>query len=282
MIPGDLVTDLDLLALDVGVLTDFGATSLNLAHKRQVAVSDWLKPRLETAGYPPNKHRTRRAPDAAFLVRGAASFDVTQTFARATEFNISSMLATPADYLLVGMQQPFRGLFVGVGDAINAVTCAGSLTYWNGRWSVPSSLADDVTVDGKMFAAGGNLSWSLQDDWFPRLLGNTMAYWVRFSCSSSLSANVGIGQILPIARSRLTDPAASYAMHLIYREASGSNTGQWMEKSKLFLDAANSALALAMPLLQDEFDLDVSNAIEPTEPNSVAATRPSGYTWERG
>lgn len=282
MIPGDLVTDLDLLALDVTVLTDFGATSLNLAHKRQVAVSDWLTPRLETAGLSPAKHRTRRTPAAAFLVRSGVITDVTESLGQSTEKLASSMLATPDDYLVVGMQQPFRGMYIGIGDSVNAVAGAASLTYWSGRWSVPSSVTDDTTVANVLFAAGGNLAWSLPDDWFPRVFNNTMAYWIRLSCASSLSANMGLGQVLPITRSRLTAPTACYAMHLVYREASGSNTGQWAEKAKSFLDAANEGLAIAMPLVVDEFDIDNSNAVEPTEPNSLVATRPTSFTWERG
>ena len=87
-------------------------------------------------------------------------------------------------------------------------------------------------------------------------------------------------QLLDVAPSRLTLPAAQYTLGLLYQESCGSNRGQWAEKAAAMFKAAEETLAVVLPLLADEFDVDADGAVSPTEVSSV---NPGSFaTWERG
>ena len=284
MIASDLVSELDLLALDSGVREDFGATSQELALKREVAVNSWLRLQLEAANLPPAKHLIRRALTYAYAYRGAQFVDVTDSSKDpSTDLFINSLIATPStDAIYVGMDEPFRGLVLGLTDTVNAIAVTSSLTYWNGRWSTPASWTDETSVSNTPFAAGGRVRWMTPDDWIPRQVNGQLAYWMRIQVNSTVTNPTTVRQILALARSRFTDPAAHYALHLIYREAVASERGDWEKKSALFKEAADKALALALVQGRDEFDWDEDNATEPNEANSVNPQPLQGFVWERG
>jgi hypothetical protein len=282
LIPGDIVTDLDLLALDSQALDDFGATSQKLVEKRRVAVSDWLKPRLEQRNLPVDRHSIRRAPDAAWSVTGGAWTDQRAEFGQTAETPVSSMLVGVTDYLYLGMRDPFRGVFVGMTDNVNVNSLKLQGSYWNGQWQsfdATNSFVDGTRNAQVSFARGGRVLWALPDDWFARDVHGSMAYWARFSVNSvPLTSTTAVGQLLPLSRSRLTDPVAHYALHLIYREAiTGRN--DYAVKAKWYFDAAMNALDTAMLFIDDEFDIDQSQAVERTEVNSIT---PNAWAWERG
>jgi hypothetical protein len=288
LIPGDLVTDLDLLAIDVEASQEFGGSSL--AEKRRVAVTGWLRPRLEAAGLPPAKHLTRRNPDVAYGTTGGVVSDLTTALGTRADDDtaLAGVLATPgSDYLVVGMHLPFRGLFVAMSDSVNANACAASITYWNGKWTALSSLVDGTAaVSGKSFSGGGRIAWSLPDDWIERPLRNaegvsTHVYAVRIQINSPVGGHVA--QVLPLAFSRLTNAAAMHAVGMLYRESIGSNRGSdaYEKKAGMFLEAADRELETVMPLIVDEFDIDRSGSVEATEAQSVVNIDHL-TTWERG
>lgn len=289
MIPADLITDLDLLALDVQAESEFGRSPLH--EKRRIAVTQWLRPRLESQGLPPQLHMTRRAPEAAWSLTAGIVTDRRPTLGNRVDedLDLNAVLVTPgSDALYVGMQAPFRGLFVVLTDTVNANACAASITYWNGHWAALSSLVDGTqAVAGKSFSGGGRITWGLPDDWIMRPIGtsdvSSHAYYVRIQVNSPLSGATLVSQLLPLAFSRLTNPAALHALGLLYRESMGSNRGSeaYQRKAEMFLEAADRELELVLPMVQDEFDIDRSGAVETTEAQSVMNIDQL-TTWERG
>jgi hypothetical protein len=256
LIAGDIVTDLDLLALDSGVMSDFGATSQKLVEKRRVAVTDWIKPRLEAAGKFPDRHSIRRAPDVGWSQVAGAWLEQREAFGSGVERPISSLLLAPTDYLYVGSRDPFRGLYIGMTDSVNANSTALQVAYWNGQWTpfnATNSLVDGTRLNQTSFARGGRVLWSLPEDWFERdVHGGSMAYVVRLSVNSvPLSPATAVGHLLPLSRSRLTAPAANYALHLVYREAI-TDRNKYETKAKWFLDAAVTGLDTALLFVDDE------------------------------
>jgi hypothetical protein len=286
LVPIDLVTDADVLALDIRADDDFGATSADLSEKRRVAVMDWLSPRLEAAGYDPAQHLTRKAPSWAYAHTGSAWDDVTDALSDATadDLDLSDVWVAPAaDALYIGLPVAFRGLYVSMADSVNANSAVNSLTYWNGsKWQGVTSLADGTVVaTGKAFSGGGRLTWEPPEDWAIRAVNEQAGCWVRLQVSSSLTAGTAVGQMLPIVRSRLTNAVAHYTLGLIYREGMAGTRGNWDEKAKAFTDIAEKELALVLPLIADEFDVDEDQAVSAAEVDSVTEHN-KVFTWERG
>jgi len=282
LLAADLVTDLDLVALDSSVLKEFGAASFNT--KRQIAVTDWLRPRLEAANLPPDRHMTRRQPDVAFGLHGTAYTDLSVTLKGPDDFWINSLLGTPAsDAIYVGMRSPYRGLWCALTDTINTNNAILAVSYWSGQWSQfgsGTSWQDNTqNVTGKSFSKGGRISWTLPEDWMPRAINGAMSYWVRLQVSANLSAPTLAQQMLPISRSRLTDPLAHYTLGLIYREGIANKRGEWEPKAKLFLELAQKNLDTALLYIRDEFDVDDDNAVTRVEVNSILS---DPFTWDRG
>lgn len=280
--PADLVTDLDLLALDRLCLTDFGVTEL--ADKRQMA-AQWLAPRVEQVGYRLDRHQIRKTPDAVFGYDGTAFTDDTAAASDQTEADVplSSICAVPSSAAVyVGYHVPFRGVYVGIVDAVNANSVTLAVTAWNGRWAGVNSLQDGTQATlGKSLSGGGLVAWQPPDQWSRRLLNNSLLYWAKLTVGASLTAGTAASQLTPVVTSRLTLPAAQYALGLLYQESYGSNRGQWQEKATALCAAAEQSLSIALPLLADEFDMDANEAVSGAEASSVTAAG-SFATWERG
>ena len=284
MVPTDLVTDLDLFALDGQAGTDFGGS--DLAAKRALAVHAWLTPRLEKAGYVPALHLTRDEPAAAWGLTGGVWTDLRAAFSSRSDTvtALAEVFVTPAtDALYLGAPKPFKGLFWHVLDAGNTSPGAvSSLTYWNGQWTPFGSLADATVAASAAWAVGGRTTWAPPDDWITRPLDGDAAhrFWVRVQLAAAPSSPSAVSQVLTIRRSRLTDPTARYALGTLYQEGVGGSRGRWQEKADAFFKAAEAGLELVLPLVRDEFDVDESGAVG-NEASSVA-TNDWLYTWQRG
>lgn len=285
--PGDLLTEADLRALDAGINTAFGdSLGLRLIDKRRIAVTDWLMPRLEAAGYRADRLRTRHQPDAAFGFTGGVYTDLAAACGSATadDVALASLWATPAsDALFLGHGRPFLGLFLGLTGTLNANASVLSVAAWNGQaWTSVAGLADGtVAAAGKTLSGGGRVTWRLPDDWVERAINGARAYWVRLQVSAALTAGTTANQALPILRSRLTHPTALHALSLIYREGASSRRGAWLEQADSYAEQAQAALDAVLPLVVDEFDADADDAVGPTEAD---AARPADARWslERG
>ena len=287
LIAADLVTDIDLLALDVRAGTDFGGSSLT--SKRQYAVTDWLRGHLDAYGYPSNLHQSRKDPEKVWTLVSSVFADVTGAASSRDDGDIavSSVFHGPATNALYVMSpEPYRGVFVGMTEAVNAIAAVSSVTYWNGgAWAAPTSLVDGTLITtGKSYSGGGRVVWTLPDDWAVRGVNGQFGYWTRWTCSNTLTAATAISQLLPLSRSRLTYPTARYALGLLYQEGIGNSRGQWQEKADLYLKLASEDLHRVLPLIADEFDVDESGGVSDTEVNSLTASqdRSNLFTWERG
>ena len=280
MILDDLVTDLDVLQNDVQISTDFPEVSLT--DKLRLALEEFLEPRLITHGYILGQHRVRRAPTAAWSNTGGTWADVTANASEgADDLALHTVLAAPVtSALYIGLDRPFRGLFASMTDTVNANAIAASITYWNGQWAtLGSSLVNGTTVQGTPFARAGRVTWPTPTDWITRAVnGSDSLFWVRVQANSAPTPCL-LHQLLPITRSRLTQPVALHALALVYREAIASGRGDWKEKAEAFEKAAAAQLDLVINLVADEFDVDQDGATEPTEVNSI--TR-EPWVWERG
>lgn len=281
--PSDLLTDLDLLALDRLCLTDFGVSALT--DKRRAAV-DWLAPRVEQSGYKLWQHRVRRAPEAVFGYTGAAFVDYTDAAKDTTEGDLAlaTIFAAPAgDALYVGSRDPFKGVYLGLLDTINSNTCTLAVSVWSGAWTAVTSLADGTRIGtGKSLSGGGLVAWQHPDSWSRRSVNNSLLYWAKLTVSSSLTAGTVAAQVAPVVASRLTLPASYYALGLLYQESYGSNRGAWQEKAGTFFDKAANALDVALPLIADEFDVNNDDQVDRTEISSVQPDIGYLTTWERG
>ncbi len=277
----DLLSELDVLALDSMALDDFGldATAI-LTDKRRLSV-EWVRRSLEREGLDPNKHITRHAPAKAFSHNGAAYTDVTGELGSLDgALDLASVFATPStDSLFLAHSEPFAALYVGMLDEVNTLSseCVNSVTYWNGgKWAGVNSVADGTVVSASgAFSGGGRISWQLPVDIQRRPLNQSdYLYWVRLRVSLTPTAATNVLQILPVRRSRLTLPAAYHALALLYDDGDQRRRGEWVEKVERYQRKASELLTDAMAHARDEFDIDKSESVTAGEGNSVQAPPP--------
>lgn len=283
----DLLSEADVLAFDNEVLTVFGASAAavrtNLNGKRLIAVQDWLHGELLRAGYRPEQH-TARYPSASVLhLTGSTYADITTAASDKTidDLALPTLLASSTDRLLVSSTRPFKGLVVGMLDTVNSLTSSAIVEYWSGGQWLALSLTDATqVVTGKSFSGGGRITWTIPDDWAKRPVNaeSTWRYWVRLGVTVSPNAGTAT-HLLPLLRSRLTTPAAHYALSLLYGESWGIQRGEWKDKAAEYQKMADRLLLSALKDLQ-EFDTTGAEAVstveEPAEPD------PNLTTWERG
>jgi hypothetical protein len=188
-----------------------------------------------------------------------------------------------SDALYLGSRDPFRGVFLAMADSVNVTSSVLSMAYWNGAWTAPSSVVDGtIQTVGRSLSGAGRVVWSQPDDWFRRPLNNSPAYWARLTVTVRPSDETRVGQILPLARSRLTYPTALFTLGLIYAEGWANTRGDWQTKASDYLTRAEAMLDRVLPLVADEFDIDASGATDRLEVNSVTRTLHTGFSWERG
>ena len=281
--PADLLTDLDLLAIDRLCLTDFGVS--DLTDKRRAAL-DWLAPRVEQAGYKLWQHATRKAPEAVFGYTGTAYSDLTAAATDTTDADVplSSILAVPSSAAVyVGLRDPFKGVYIGVSDNVNANSATLDVSVWTGAWTTVTSLVDGTQATaGKSCSGGGLVTWQWPDTWTRRTLNNSLLYWAKVTFASTLTAGTSAAQLTPVVPSRLTLPATYYTLGLLYQESYGSQRGSWQEKADKMFAAATDGLAIALPLIADEFDVSGDDTVARDEVSSVTPDTAYLTTWERG
>lgn len=285
LIASDLVSDLDLVGLDARALDDFGEATLD--EKRRFAVEDWLAPAIEARGHRPETHRARRAPDACYSQISSVTADLTTAAADTTADDIP--LGTiftggdATDALLVMLRKPYRGLYVGVEEAPNAVAAISSPVLWSGAWTGVTSLVDGTVVGSVGLAQGGPITWKRSDVWSPRIFANTFGYWSKIHVAS-LTSTTAARHVLPLVRSRLSYPTALYTLGLLYQGAWGSAGGDWEAKSDRLFSMAETELQKVVGMIADEFDVDQTGAVEATEVNSVLQVDDIERltTWGRG
>lgn len=289
---GDILTDTDLLQLDSQLASDHGIDWRKLvADKRRIAVESWLSVRVGKAKFPTRKHLNRAAPIALLTDPGAVSLTSALGARTTAQIPCNTIWPSLSTVLYVCSMRPFRGLFFGMTDSVNVNTmCTVDVAHWDGgRWAQFQNMEDQTRLDGQYsLAGGGRVMWSTPESWEPRTVGsgdtavNTYAYVARVSVNSQAPTGA-LYQVAPIIRSRLTVPAAYYALSLLYTDSVASEQGGWKDKAEAFRKMADDELTAALADIRDEFDIDESGAVTPSEANSlpiVAVT--DGWTIERG
>ena len=264
------------LALDQGGGVDFGGSGADslasLDAKREIAVNDWLSSTLLANGHQPLQHRLRRAPDAVWRLTDAGAW--TNHTEAAGDLGKPVDLATVLDAtstgLLVGMLEPFTALEIVVEKPTTA-TVTLVAAYWTGQWTaLPAGWADGTKTDSAhSFEHSGRVTWPRLAEWIDRRLGDSgdtrWFFVLRLSLSNTHTSPIEIQSLFPIRPSRLTIPAAYYALALVYNEADTVSRGEWKEKAQAFFGRADDMLQRALPRIADEFDIDQSGAITRTE-----------------
>ncbi len=109
--------------------------------------------------------------------------------------------ATTGDYLYVGCQDTFLGLYFVVDSSNkNALTATLDMEYWNGSAWTDFSGDDDGTDStgtetGNTMEQTGVYVWILPTDWAKTVIDGETLYWIRFKPSATLSATIDIEQI---------------------------------------------------------------------------------------
>lgn len=273
--PHDLVSDRDLEDYESTILTTFGQSTW--AAKRTKALEDWLFPILRASGFTPHQLRTRFDASQVLGYTGAAYVPLSGDIA------LASVFVTPSsDALFVGSDQPFRGIFLKILDAVSAVSATLTVHYWAGAWSALDVIDGTVATAGKPFSQGGGLSWELPTDWSPRSLnGSAELYWARMKTSAVPTGAVAT-QMGTIRASVLRAPVVFRVLELIMREAPTTMDGPWKEKADYYADEAARALERALPICGGEFDTDTSGQVDATENAQTAAEAGGGWRLERG
>lgn len=281
----DVLTELDVLALDNEALVTFGnspaVVSANLAAKRTHVVQDWLYSALVKGGYSPAKHSVRYAAEKVLGLTGSTFTDFTEAANdnSLNDLDLSTILAAPTDALYVGMAVPARGLWMTMLSSLNVTSMTASYAYWNGsQWAGFNSLVDGTINSLVPFGQGGRVTWSEVADWAARPLNNdaTWRFWLRVQTTAAPGAR--LTHTLPIRRSRLTAPAALKTLALLYGESWGVQAGEWRQKSEVYHRMADEALAGALRDLA-EFVTEPEQAVTPA---TVQKPDPSLFTLERG
>lgn len=281
--PSDLVTDLDLVAYERQILTRFNVTDFQAL--RDKVLEDWLWPQLRTAGFAPERFRTRYTPDVVYGYTSSTYTDITDAATSATgdDVNLATILASSSDALVVGSTQQFRGLSVRMLDAVSAVTATVTVELWQDGWRAVTTT-NGTAVSGVPFARGGSLTWRVPEDWVIRTLnsGATPYYFARVRLSSA-PTSAKCGQVSVIRRSVLAGPLVFRTLAQIFREAPMGQDGPWTEKATYYETEASVALLRALSLVGGEFDADVpsDDVLDRDDEAQTRETAGSPKRWER-
>lgn len=281
--PNDLVTDADLAAYESGVLTRFNVA--DWAGKRAKALDDWLWPQLRAAGFPPERFRTRYAPDAAwsFISGTHASVLSAATSTTADDLNLATILASSSDALVIGSDSPFKGLSIRMLSGVSAVAATLTVEVWCDTWKAIPVTDGTAATSGTPFGRGGAITWRIPEDWVLRPLSDTsLRYYARLR-TSAVPTGAMAGQVSVIRTSVLAYPVICRTLAMIFREAPMTQDGPWAEKAAYYEAEAALGLQRALPLVGGEFDADVptDDTLDTDDTAQTRETAGSGRRWER-
>jgi hypothetical protein len=279
--PNDLVSDVDLLDYEAGIL-QMGQTTWQ--SKRTKALEDWLFPILKGRGLNPHRLRTRYEADAVYGYTGATYSDKTAASQDTTadDLNLATIFASVgADALYIGSVEPFKGLFIRLLESVNTAAAVLSVAYWNGNWENLLISDGTIQVAGKTLSAGGSVTWLLPVDWATRVVNASASlYWAKVTISAT-PTSAKAGQISCIRGSALRAPATFRTLQLIFQEAPTGGDGPWREKAQFYKDEADAALQRALPLVGGEFDSDESDVVDTGEADQTTDQVGGGWALVR-
>ena len=100
------------------------------------------------------------------------------------------------DWGIIGGPVPFCGAAIDM-DAANRNLIASVLSaeYWNGgAWVALTNLVDGTAAGGVTLTQDGQITWTMPAAglWQPSTINGILAYWMRFTVSVLISANVDV------------------------------------------------------------------------------------------
>jgi len=281
--PTDLVSDADLLAYESRIQTWFG--QWDWRDRRAKALEDWLWPQVRTAGFDPQRFRTRYTPTAVYSAVSGTFTDWTAAAQSATaeDLTLATIFGT-GSVCYVGSAALFRGLSLRVTDTPSATAATLTVALWRDGWRTVAAADGTVHAAGVSCSGGGAITWTLPDDWTLRSLNSLTAYWARLSLSA-VPTGAKAGQLACIRRSLLCGPATLRTLALIFREAPISQDGPWRERADWYEAEAERAIQRVLPVIGGEFEAEDSqdDVIDATEAVQTAseARDAAGWSWER-
>lgn len=280
--PNDLVTDADLAAYERRILTQFNVTDWQAL--RQKALEDWLFPLMESAGFNPQRFRTRFIPKAVQSYTSSAFTDRTSAAQDADGINLATVLAASTDYLYIGHDAPFRGVSVRMLEAVNSASVTATWETWADAWEpVTATVVDQTVVGTKPFARGGAVTWTVPEGLVARSVNSVGPYyWARVKVSAT-PTGAAIGPLLVIRRSRLAAAVTFRTLALIFREAPIAQDGPWTDRAVWYEQEAERSWLRVADQIGGEFDTDADDAVSSTEAGQTAAeVNSGGWRFERG
>lgn len=283
--PNDLVSDVDLLAYEASILTQFDRTDWQ--DKRTKALEDWVFPILRAAGFDPDALRTRAEPTKVWGFTAAAYTDLTNAATSTTtdDVNLATVFTTVGtDILYIGSTKPFRGLSLRLLENVSAVAALVTVAYWGDSWTSLAIADQTQKTTGKSFSGGGAITWRQPVDWVTRAINSSdRLYWVKVTISAT-PTSAKAAQIAVIRRSVLCAPSAFRTLELIFREASTTQgAGPWLDKAAFYKVEADLALERALAAVGSEIDTDASDEISDTETAQTSEEAGGGtFRMERG
>ena len=279
--PNDLVTDLDLVAYEKQILTQFNATDWK--DRRTKAIEDWLFPLLESRGFTPERLRTRHTPVAAFGYTSSTYTDKASAAATDNGLVLSTILAGASDALYVGFGSPFRGISMRATTTVNAVASTLGVSVWADAWEGVQNLVNGTQVGSLSFAKGGSLTWRLPEGIVSRSLNSSdPLYWAKLTLTVAPTSGTAIGPISVIRRSRLCAAVTLRTLALIFREAPTDIDGPWQDKAEWYEKQADQAFQRVAEQLGPEFDQDSDDTIGAAErAQTTASVNDGGWRYER-
>lgn len=111
-----------------------------------------------------------------------------------THANLNSLgTLADQDYILIGYSEKFKGISLEIDPTNkNSNAANAAVHYWNGAWTA-LTIQDGTKTHNTTLAHDGEIQWATKpEDWQQSTINGITAYWVRFSVSNALSANVDV------------------------------------------------------------------------------------------
>lgn len=99
-------------------------------------------------------------------------------------------------HMYVGSLRPLKGIKVSIKIANTATTTLIG-AYWNGAWTVVSSISDGTSVSSVTLAQTGSITFEEQSDAKPTFLFDRYLYWYRFydGVTGTIDTNMSISYV---------------------------------------------------------------------------------------
>jgi len=135
-----------------------------------------------------------------FTAVGSIYRDDTAVFAERgvnTTATYNSMVATN-DFLYVGCDVPFRGVYVNVVNA-NGTASVLSAFYWDGSAWTGLTETDGTTSGGATLAIDNAITWTMPTDWAKtNVNGVGPHFWVRMNSDGGTDSATSIAEVIPM------------------------------------------------------------------------------------